>query len=58
MASDYLIPFQFNNTVGNFSLSTIDTEGSETDITEHLTGAQLITDWTLAGGGRLIIQDR
>ena len=51
VASDYLIPFQFETTASDYRVYTIDTAGAETEITNDLDVAQLISGWTAPGGG-------
>ena len=53
VASDYLIPFQWTNTVSSdISFYHIDTSGNETGVRDHFISAtNLITGWTDSGVG-------
>ena len=50
-ASDYLIPFQFETSASDFIVYSINTSGTETDITRYFDVSQLITGWTETGTG-------
>lgn len=52
-ASDYLIPFQFTSIDSReaVTISTIDADDSETDITAKFYGSTKITGWTRTGTG-------
>jgi len=51
VASDYLIPFQFELADSGFKIYAVDTNGDSTDITTYFDQAQKITSWTDSGSG-------